>query len=99
LQVHDALVEQGIDPASDSYYAAIEQQVAAAFPDKWAQHLAILAVLGEARYCRQHQSNVWGMHAWEALLAAWQCSWNILELVSYFTTTVHAAQAMQHEFR
>jgi hypothetical protein len=48
LQVHDALVEQGVDPASDAYYAAIEQQVAAAFPDKWAQHLAILAALGEA---------------------------------------------------
>jgi hypothetical protein len=48
LQVHDALVEQGVDPASDVYYTAIEQQVTAAFPDKWAQHLAILAALGEA---------------------------------------------------
>jgi hypothetical protein len=47
LQVHDSLVEQGVDPASDAYYAAIEEQVAAAFPDKWAQHLAILAALGE----------------------------------------------------
>ncbi|WIA39217.1 hypothetical protein OEZ86_005341 [Tetradesmus obliquus] len=45
-QVHDGLVEQGIDPASDAYYDAIEQQVAAAFPDKWAQHLAILTALG-----------------------------------------------------
>jgi hypothetical protein len=57
LQVHDALVEQGINPATDAYYAAIEQQVAAGFPDKWAQHLAILAALGEACYCSHSPSS------------------------------------------
>ena len=43
LQVHDSLVAQSIDPASDTYYAAIEAQVAQAMPDKWAQWQAIMA--------------------------------------------------------
>lgn len=68
LQVHDGLVEHGIDPASDAYYDAIEQQVAAAFPDKWAQHLAIFKASGEALmllgcwHGRQMHSGVsWGI--------------------------------------
>lgn len=50
LQIHDSLVAQGVDPASDVYYAAIEAKVAEQMPDKWVQWQAIMsAAAGETR--------------------------------------------------
>ena len=44
LQVHDVLIgEKGMDPASDVYYNAIEQQVSEKFPEKWGQWQQVAA--------------------------------------------------------
>lgn len=44
-QVHDTLVgPEGVDPSSDAYYSAIEQRVAARFPQRWASYHAAAPV-------------------------------------------------------